>query len=88
MVPADHDRGDAEVGELLQRVAEQPYRVQAGNGPVVDVARDQQSVDLFGAGGCADMSQNLALTADQVFPVEPTAQMPVRSVQEPHDART
>lgn len=87
VVPADHDRGNVQVREFVQGPVEQARCVQTGNGAVVDVARDEQSVDLLGAGGGADVGQDFALMVDQVFPVEPAAQMPVRGVQEPHDAR-
>jgi hypothetical protein len=48
VVAADHDGGDAEVGELVQSPVEQAYSVQARDGTVVDVARDQQGVHLLG----------------------------------------
>lgn len=87
VIPTDHDRGYAEVGELLQCVTEQPHRVQARNGPVVDVARYQQRIDVFGSGCGANVVDDLALNIGQIFPVEPAAQMPVRGVQEPHAHR-
>ncbi len=84
VVSADHDGWYAEVGHLVQALAEQAYRVQAGDGPVVDVSGDEQGVDLLVAGSVADVIKDFTLGVDQVFSVEPAAQVPVRSMQKPH----
>ncbi|BFO23168.1 hypothetical protein SHKM778_95560 (plasmid) [Streptomyces sp. KM77-8] len=87
VVAADHDDRHAEVGELVQGAIEQAHGVKAGDGTVVDVAGHEDRVDGLGA-GCGDhVVEEGFLGGDQVFSVEPAAQVPVRSVQKPHEHR-
>jgi hypothetical protein len=87
VVSADHDDRHVEVGELVQGPVEQAHRVQARDGPVVDVAGHEDRVNPFSAGCVAEMVEEGGLGGYQVFSVEPAAQVPVRSVQKPHEHR-
>lgn len=87
VVAADHDDRHVEVGELVQGAVEEAYGVEAGDGSVVDVACHEDRVNVLGSGGVDQVVEEGALGGDQVFCVEPAAQVPVRSVQKPHECR-
>lgn len=87
VVAGDHDRGHAEVGQPVQGVVEELDGGERRDGTVVHVSRDDHGVRLAFAGGVDEMADEPGLGVEHVHPVERPAQMPVGSVQEPHDPR-
>src|SRR5580692_7569490 len=71
----------AEPGE---RVLAERDRVHRRDGPVVDVARDEDGVHALGARGLDEVVEERRLRFSQVGPVERPPEMPVRGMQEPH----
>ena len=71
----------AEPGE---RVLAERDRVHRRDGPVVDVARDEDGVHPLGARGVDEVVEEFRLRLSQVGPVERPPEVPVRGVQEPH----
>ncbi len=57
---------------------------ERGHGPVVDVTRDQDGVDLALADGLDEVVDEGRLGAEQVHAVEGTTEVPVGGVQELH----
>lgn len=84
VVPGDHHGGHAQVGEPVQGPVVQLDRGQRGYGPVVDVAGDEDGVDLVLADGLDQVVDEGGLGAEQVHAVEGPAEVPVGGVQEPH----
>lgn len=84
VVPGDHHRGHAEVGEPVQRVVEQLDGGQRRYRPVVHVPRHHHRVHLALAHGGDEVTDELGLGAEHADPVEGPAEVPVGGVQESH----
>ncbi|CAM5308125.1 hypothetical protein SAURM35S_06818 [Streptomyces aurantiogriseus] len=87
VVPGDHHCRHAQLGEPVQGVVEQLDGGQRRHRPVVHIARHDHRVHLALTHGGAEMADELGLGTEHVHPVERPAEMPVGSVQKPHDPR-
>jgi energy-coupling factor transporter ATP-binding protein EcfA2 len=84
VVAADQDHPGAGAAEPGERVLAERDRVHRGDGPVIDVARDEDGVHPLGARGLDEVVEEFRLRLSQVGPVERPPEMPVRGMQEPH----
>jgi len=70
-----------------QRVVEEGRGLRRWHRPVIDIAGQQHRVDPFGADHLDEMVEVELVRALQCHPVEPSAQVPVGGVQQPHTRR-
>jgi hypothetical protein len=84
VVAADHDGGNAEVGEAVQGVVVEVDCVQSGDGAVVDVAGNKDRVHLVLPHGGQQVVEEDPLVVDERLTVEGPTQVPVRGVEKPH----
>ena len=84
VVAADQDHPGAGAAEPGERVLAERDRVHRRDGPVVDVARDEDRVHPLGPRGLDEVVEECRLRFSQVGPVERPPEMPVRGMQEPH----
>ena len=80
----DHHLGTG-VHQSQQGIGEQPHRVRRREGPVVDVACDEDRVDALRTDDVDQMVEEAALGTEQPGTVERPSQVPVGGVQQPHD---
>lgn len=84
VVPRDHDGGDSDGGEPVQRAVEEFDGGERRDGPVVDIAGDEDHVHLALLDGGHQVVQEGGLGVQEGHAVEGPAQVPVRGVQHPH----
>ncbi len=82
----EHDLGTG-VDEPGEGVGEHAHRLGRGQGPVVDVTRDEHGADLFGAHEVDEEVDEPHLGVEQPHLVERAPQVPVGGVDDPHVAR-
>ena len=71
----------------MERVVGERDRVDGGKGTVVDVARHDHEVDLFGLDGLDQVVDVRRLHREEVLAVERPAQVPVGGVQQAHGSK-
>jgi hypothetical protein len=76
----------AAVGEGQQRLDEDALRVCAGRGGIVQVAGDEDGVNLMLIGEADDLRQDGFLLVQAAVALEGFADMPVGGMQELHNA--
>lgn len=84
VVAARHDDAGAGGGEPGEGLVGQPDRVDLGQRPVVDVARHDHDVDALGLHDLDQVVHERRLVAEESFPVEGPAQVPVGGVEDAH----
>ncbi len=87
MVAGRDDDLRAGVDDPGQRVVEEGRRLRRWHRPVVDVAGQQDRVDPLGADHLDELVEDELVRTLQGDPVEPSAQVPVGGVQQPHTRR-
>ena len=84
MVAADHDQRHLKVGQFSQDPVEQVDRVQRRDSTIENVARNGHCLDALLAHRVQQMFEEGALLREEGHAMQLTAEMPVRSVQDPH----
>jgi len=88
VVPGDEDYTGPHVEDQpAEHIVEESHRLGRRDGPVIDVAGDDDCVWLRAAGQVHELVQEVGLVVGEVHPKEDPAQMPVRRVNEAHGCR-
>src|SRR6202035_2543375 len=85
MVAGHGDDLCAGAGEREQRLDEDALRIGAGRGGVVQVAGDENGVDLMLLGEADDLGQDSFLLVEAAAALKSLADVPVGGVQELHN---
>lgn len=87
VVPGDHDRRHALLGEPVDGAVEELHGRERRHGPVVDIPCHEDRVHVVLAHRRHQVVEERCLGVEQGDPVERPSQVPVRRVQESHDPR-
>ena len=88
VVAADHDDAGARVPQPGEPVGAELHGVHRRDRAVVDVAGDQNGVDLLGPDDADEMIKVGGLGLAEVGPVQRAAEVPIGRVQHPHGRDT